>query len=783
MGASVSETNRLSEIEPLTEREDAILRLLTDGLTNREIADRLFLSHETVKWYNKQIYGKLDVNNRTQAAARAHEYGLLNGDGHPPVQPIDGPSSNLPVQVTSFVGRTEDIGELSRLLRSDGVRLITLTGPGGIGKTRLALEVAPGLSKQFADGTTLVDLAPIRQPERVADTIASAIGLEVPVEKSAPEMLARYLQQREILLLIDNFEHVLGASAVLTELLSSAADIKILVTSREPLAIYGETEYPVPPLSLPDLARLDGSSNLSHYESIALFVQRARAARPRFRLSKTNYQPVSEICVRLDGLPLAIELAAARIKHLGPSVLRDQLELTLKPLRAGPRGVPDRQRTLEATVTWSYELLAEVEKALFSGLSVFQGGFTLGAAERVAGVEAPEGIDEGIESLVNKNLVVQRSRSHADNRFGMLQTIHQYARERLAQNGQEKNYRRRHAEYFTDLAEHAASRLRGSEQSYWFGRLDTEYANMRSALAWSFDGADVEMGLRLFAALRDFWYYQGPSIDGLRWIERALLHLGGAPPALRAKAQMSAGHTLLHHGDLERGSALLLEALAIFRELGDPSNTAWTLIFLSYAPVGKQYEYENALTMCNEGLEMFRKLDERAGLAQGLTIIGELARTVGDLDLAERAYLDGLDLARETGDRRRESIQYLNLGMVEQARGEHSRSETLMKDSIGLAREVHFTQVTACGLALLAGPVAGQGNPEKAAAMLGASEALYTMLGIFPQVSDQLEIDRYTAVVRDQLDDEAFEDARQEGLKMSMEQAVKYALEDSSSFD
>lgn len=767
-------------VEPLSERERAILRLLADGLTNREIADRLYLSHETVKWYNKQIYGKLGVGNRTQAASQARERGLLDGDGLTPAEATARPRHNLPAQVTTFIGREQQISEIAGLIRDKSVRLVTLSGPGGIGKTRLAMEVVTDLSSEFDDGIYLVNLAPIRQPERVADTIASTLGLDVPAQKSASEFLTTYLRERRMLLLVDNFEHVLEAAPLLVNLLSAAAELKFLATSREALGVYGETDYPVPPLSLPNLNQVEAASNSLEYESIALFSQRAGAAKPQFRISDQNLQPVSEICVRLDGLPLAIELAAARVKRLAPSDLLSQLNRSVAALKTGPRGVPDRQRTLQATITWSYDLLEDTEKELFGYLSVFHGGFTLGAAEQVSGGRVPVGIEEVLESLVNKNLLVQHGGSAEDYRFGMLETIHEYARERLAQGKEEEECRRRHTEYFTRLAERAEPNLRGPEQGYWFGRLEADYENIRSAMAWALGGGDRDLGLRLVAAMRDYWYYQGPSMDGLRWIELALENLEKASPVLRANVQMCAGHSLLHHGKSVRGGALLTESLAIYRDLGDQRNTAWALSLLSFSSVGQAERYEEALALCDEGLSLFKKLDDEAGLAQALTIKGELARGRGDLDLAEEAYKEALELSLETGDRRRQSIQYANLGMVEQSRGNFVEAEAYLQECLRLAWEIRFIHLVAFVLAALAGPFGKRGNPGKAATLLGASSALLDRSGTVTEAVDQPVIEHYTAVVKDLLGEESFESAYLEGRAMNVTDAVAYALEGSA---
>jgi predicted ATPase len=640
--------------------------------------------------------------------------------------------------------------------------------------------VASGLSPEFSDGIHLVNLAPIRQPDRVADTIVAAFNLDIPAEMSVSEMLNRYLQGRRMLLLIDNFEQVLEAAPLLVDLLSAAADLKLLVTSREALGVYGETDYPVPPLSLPNIDHLEMASDSHQYESIELFAQRARAAKPRFRLSEKNLEPVSAICIRLDGLPLAIELAAARTKRLAPAELLKQLDRSVAVLKVGPRGVPDRQRTLQATITWSYDLLTDAEKALFACLSVFQGGFTLGAAERVAGDHVAIDVEDGLESLVGKNLLVQQNGSVGVYRYRMLETIHEYARDLLSEGNELDRYRHRHAEYFVGLGERAAPNLRGSQQGYWIGRLEADYENIHSALAWALGGGNWELGLRLMVSMRDYWYHQGPTADSLRWVELALDNMEHASIALRANVGLCAAHVLNHHGQPDRGNAVATDSLAIYRDLGDLQGTAWALIFRSFTFVGQEKQFDEALSNCDEGIALFRELDDEAGLAQALTIKGEIARFQGELSLAEDAYREALEVSLQSGERRRQTILYGYLGMVEYLIGNFGEAEAFMSEGLQLAWALGFTHIVALLLAALAGPLGRRGDPTKAATLLGASATLRRMSGTAAEATDQLVIDSYAAVVRDQISEEAFESAYAEGRSMDLDDAVAYALEGSS---
>jgi predicted ATPase/DNA-binding CsgD family transcriptional regulator len=762
--------------EPLSDREREILRLLADGLTNREIAEHLFLSRETVKWYNKQIYGKLGVSNRTQAASQARVLGALDSDGLPRAEPPPPPRHELPAQVTSFVGREQQIREIVDVLRESSVRLITLTGTGGIGKTRLALEVASRLSSEFADGIYLVNLAPTRQSERVADRMASALDLEIPPKQSAAEVLARYLKDRHILLVVDNFEQVLEAAPLLVGLLSSAAGLKFLVTSREALGAYGETESPVPPLSMPAPGHLEGVSVAIEYEAIALFAKRAQAANSGFRISEENFRAVAEICAKLDGLPLAIELAAATTKRLEPADLLVQFDRILAKLDSGMRGLPERQRSLHATITWSYDLLDNSEKTLFASLSVFRGSFALGAAEQVAGAGIDVDLERGIESLADKNLLVRHGRSGEDYRFAMLETIQQYASEQLALGGGEEDCRRRHADFFTRFAERAKPMLAGTEQDHWVGRIEADYENLRSALDWTLAGGDRELGLRLVAALSDYWFFRGPSTEALGWVELALESLEKVAPPLRAGIEISAGHTLMQHGDSSRARALLSDALAIYRGLGDQANTAWGLASLSFASIGQVEEYESALASCEEGISLFRGLGDGPWLSAALHIKGKLALARGDLGVAEEAHMEPLDVALETGNRRRESIQYALLGMVHQSKGEFHEAEEYLRRCLVLSWEIGYGHMVAMALAALAGPLGSRGDLVKAARLLGASTGLLHVRGTRTEAADQPTLESCTCAVQQQMSTEAFESAFEQGLRMEQKDAVAYAL-------
>jgi len=760
--------------DPLTDRELEVLCLIAEGFTNREIAQELFIALETVKWYNKQIYGKLGVHNRTQAVAQAREAGLFDAQPDVPARPAVAPKHNLPAQVTSFVGRERELSEVKQLLGT--TRLLTLTGPGGSGKTRLALRVAEEVLDRFEDGVFFADLAPISDPQLAAGTIAQVLGVRESSSQPLAVTLKNYLRAKRLLLLLDNFEQIIHAAPLVADLLSASPSLKIMVTSREALQVYGEQEYSVPPLALPDLERVEHLPVLAQYEAVELFGQRAQAVRPDFALTDDNAPAVAEICVRLDGLPLAIELAAARSKLLSPETMRTRLESRLETVTGGLRDVPARLRTLRGTIDWSYNLLDEGEKTLLARLSVFQGGRTVESAEVVCGPDLSIDVLDGLESLLNKSLLWQEEGQEGEPRFLMLETIHEYARERLEESGEAEDLRRRHAEYFVALAERAEPELLGARQGYWAARLRAEHDNLRAALAWSLGGADAGLGLRLAGALRDFWYGEGHSTEGLRWTERALEGAGDAPPALRAKAQNSAGRLAFARGDHEQGKIWNREALALYRELGDRAGAGWALTFLSAHSLGYSEEYREGLTLCEEGLALLREADDRPGMAMALNTLGELARSDGDYERAGEAYEECLAICRGTGNKQREALMLGNLSYAALHQGDYERAEALVREGLALLWELESKYFVNFGLEVSAGPAAAKGQPERAARLLGAAEALREAMGLGLQPADQFEIDRYEAAAREQLDEATFEAAWAEGRAMTLEEAVAYAL-------
>jgi predicted ATPase/DNA-binding CsgD family transcriptional regulator len=763
-------------LDHLSEREREILARLADGLSDRQIADELFLSLNTVKWYNRQIYSKLGVSSRTQAIAHARTLGLLAASAS---APASASRHNLPAEATPFIGRRHEINEIKRLLGS--ARLLTLTGPGGTGKTRLALRVAAELAAERAggvgDGAYFVDLAALSDHTLVAKAVARALGVFENPGEPLPNTLQRVLARRALLLVIDNFEHVIQAAPLLAELITASPSLRALVTSREALRLSAEQEYPVPPLSLPDPEGVSVQA-VADSEAGALFVQRAQLKVPRFQVTGNNAQAIAQICTRLDGLPLAIELAAARTKLLTPQALLERLggisaASPLSALAAGSRDAPARHQTLRDTMAWSYDLLAEGEKALFGRLAVFRGGRSLEAIEAVCGEGLGRDVLAGLASLVDKNLVQQKETAGGEPRFVLLEMIHAYAHERLEAAGEGEAMRRRHAEYFVALVERAEPELRLARYGYWCQRFELELDNLRAVLDWALGPGDVTLGVRLAAALGLFWYGKGYHLEGIHWTRRLLERLDEAPKIYHAPFLISAGR-MAWMVDLGAANRLFVRALQVAPDLGDKRQAAWALAFQGYA---LHRDPAAALPLAEAGLALFREMDHLPGVAQALNIIGELARMRGDDEHAQRAYEECLAVCRQTGEALRTCYNLVNLAYVAQHKGDHERALGLVRQAFQITRETQDTRDVAAFLVTFAGSIAALGQHRRAARLLGAAEAALEWMGALYQPTDQPEIDRVIAEVRAQLDKVAFQAAWSEGRQITLDEAMAEALE------
>jgi len=725
-------------------------------------------------------------------------------------------AENLPAELTHLIGREREAEAALEIARRPGVRLLTLTGPGGVGKTRLGIRVARDLAGDFPDGVCFVSLAPIRDPDLVVATIAETLGLKEIGERLLLERLKSYLQDRKLLLLLDNFEHVAQASPVVAELLQACPPLEVLVTSRAVLHLSGEHEYPVSPLGLPDPERLPGPEEMARYEAVDLFAERARAARPDFRLDGSNATAVAEICLRLDGLPLAIELAAARVKLLSPAGLLARLEKRLPLLAGGPRDLPARQRTLRDTILWSYGLLDGDDQWLFRRLSVFDGGCTLPAIEAVGGPGdgGPEVLD-GVTSLIDKNLLRRVEQEAGTVRLAMLETIREYALERLLENYEEHAVRYAHARYYLALAEEAKPRLTTAEQMRWLDLLETEHNNLRAALRWSLQIEDVETTLRLAGALWRFWYVRGHLSEGMRWLDRAL-ELEGGDPALRARALRGGGELSHGQGDLDRAQELCQEALAISSQLGDEAQIAEALNGLAFV-IRRRGEFARARAMHQEALELYRNLDDRWGVSRSMDLLGRAAAFQGDFEASLPLLEEGLNMWRQVGDREGIAESTALIGMVALGKGNYATARSQLRearkimDEVGDPRGVAKMTVGLADVCLNDGdPVAARelyeealtlfqdvedkwwiswclegtaevavfrAQPSRATRLFGAAASLREAIGAPRPPAFRAYCERDLAIARRQLDEAAFAEARTEGRTMSLRAAIEYALE------
>jgi len=698
-------------------------------------------------------------------------------DDFPPLRTHDRRSGTLPVQPTPLIGREREVATIVRLLRRDEVRLVTFTGPGGTGKTRLALQVASGLNDVFAGGVFFVSLASLNDSMQVIPTIAQALGIRDSVGQPVFARLVEVLQQKQVLLLLDNFEQVVEAAPQMADLLTSCPQLKLLVTSREVLHVRSEHEFAVPPLALPDLAHLPKLAAFARTPAVALFLQRTQAARPEFKLTSTNAAAVAEICVRLDGLPLAIELAAARMKLLSPQALLTRLDQPLNVLTGGARDVPARQQTLRNTIEWSYQLLTAREQRLFRWLSVFVSGCSLQAAEAVCtgtGDGAGQVLD-GVASLVDKSLL-QRveqtgggSEEQEDQRLLMLETIREYGLETLIASGEEDAARQSHADYFLHLAEEAEPALKGPLLVDWLERLEREHDNLRAALRWALEQGSAEIALRLGIALERFWVVRGQRNEGLAFLQKALAGSAGVEATIRAKALLAAarlafnqsnydqgerlaqeglalfrelgdkrgialsvnrlGVAAWRRGDFRAARVLLEEDLALFRELGDRDRVAWSL-FMHGLLDNKQGEYARASSRFEESLALFRELGNKRGIAASLTqLAGTLFVSQGNQEMIYPLLAQGLSLDREVGDKEGMAVASLLLGWVALKQGDRAAARSRVEESLTLYREMEHREGMAEALSMLGKVEVARGDYTFARTLYEESLAMAREIG------------------------------------------------------
>jgi predicted ATPase/DNA-binding CsgD family transcriptional regulator len=690
------------------------------------------------------------------------------------------PPHNLPLELSSFVGREKEVAEVQRLLENN--RLLTLTGSGGCGKTRLALAVAGKLVKDSEDGVWLVDLASLADPALVPQAVASTLGVREQPGRMLTETLSDYLGSKKVLLVLDNCEHLIEACAELAEaLLHSCPELRVLATSREALAITGEVTWVVPSLSLPDLRHLPAVESLFRYESACLFLERTAAVRPTFTLTEQNAPAVAQICYRLDGIPLAIELAAARAKVLSVEQIADRLDDSFRLLSAGGRTAIPRHRTLHATMDWSHELLPTEERALFRRLSVFASEFTLEAAESVCAgedLERDEVLDL-LSHLVDKSLVSVAERD-GEARYRLLETVRQYGLEKLSESGDEEQLRERHARHYLALAEEAEPELKGEGQVAWLEHLEREHDNLRVAMRWLLERGESERAARLGWALWLFWGIHAHFAEGRRSMEQALSVKGSAAmsASARAKALYVMGMLANYQGDHRSAEPLTEESLRLFRELRDKAGTAYALANAGFVASG-QGQHQRAATLMGEAVDLFLEAGDKWGAAIELGFLAVAWRDQGNHERAKRFAERGLALSREVGERQTITAALYTLATLAQAERDHERARDLYEEGLKLSAELgNEADIAHCleGLASIAG---AEGTIVRAARLWGAEEALLEKFeaAVYIYVPDRSLHQSRVAAARARLGEETFESAWAEGRAMSPEQAIEYALD------
>jgi predicted ATPase/class 3 adenylate cyclase len=697
--------------------------------------------------------------------------GLTND--FPPPRTLENRPMNLPVQPTPLVGRERELEEVERLLVREDVRLVTLTGSGGAGNTRLALHAAADLIEHFPQGVWAVALAPVTDPELVVPTIAQTLGVRETGEEALQEMLAAYLRDREMLLVLDNFEQLVEAAPTVAALLQHAPKLKILVTSRAPVHVSGEREYAVPPLSVPERDDLVEAAALSQYESVALFIARAEAVTAGFVLTNDNAPAVAEICVRLDGLPLAIELAAARVRVLPPKPLLARLDHSLKLLTGGAKDLPTRQQTLQATIDWSYRLLSAEEQQLFAELSVFVGGWTLEAAEAVLGRDGAVDVLDGIASLVEKNLVRQREDVYGESRFSMLETIREYALERLRALPAADDLLRAHAEYVLEFALVAERELQGERQTDWLGRLDRENANLTAALTWSREH-ETTFEVRLVNALVRFWGLRGQLRTGQAWVEEALaregVDLGSRIVTLRW-ATYFAGML----GDHARAQTVIREWLASARELGDARNVGEALYRLGEEQVETGDIAAGRATL-EEALRIARELDDPDLTAKLLGILGIAAREERDHTSAADFFEQSSSLFRSVGNRFNLAITLQKLGMARLDSGRPAEAVAPLRESLAILCEFKNEFEISFLLEGFAVLIAGD-DAESAVRLMGKADALRAPSNARLERSELHRIAKLLASTKSHIDAATWQRAWSDGQRMSLDDAIALTSE------
>jgi predicted ATPase/transcriptional regulator with XRE-family HTH domain len=753
---------------------------LSAGMTQEELAERAGISARSVSDVERGLRSVVhhDTALRLASALGLADHQLRKFDALARGRELSPlpvpPAGRLPLVPTPFFGRSRELETIGAALEGSTVRLLTLTGPGGIGKTRLALEAARRTEGSFAGGVFFVSLGELKDASLVAPEAARAIGI-VETGANLPDLMTKRLAGRPALVVMDTFEHLTPAAPLVYALLLSSPQTTFLVTSRSALRLRGEHEFPVPPLELPSDPRESTPDDIARWPATALFWERAQAVRPDLELDPQTALLVVEICRKLDGLPLAIELAAARVKHLPLAAVRDQLEDRLQLLVGGPLDLPLRQRAIRDTVAWSHDLLEPNEMTLFRRLSVFSGGWTLTAAEKVCG-----GVDElrhaldGISALVDQNLVVL-DRKHPDPRYDMLDIVREYAAERLFQAGETEEFLRRHALNYLALSEEAEPNLVRAGHEEWFRRLDVERGNLRRAMAWAIENGETILALRFTAALWRYWRQLGEFVEGRRWSEGALAMSGDAPAALRAKALGAASGLALPQGDYVRLAEVAAEGMALALQTEDPMDLRNALTVQGLVAMG-QGRYGDALEPFRESLAICSRLGLSWQLATSHLNLGDALLRAGSPEDADAIFQQGLLLYRQLGDDIFAARMTNAIAQAALAMGEIERADRLARSALATQSKQEERQGIAEGLESLAAVAAARSDPDRAATLGGAAAAIRDTIA-FRHVEFELVItDPFLEKAERTAGEERWHAAWEKGRALSAKAAVAYAL-------
>jgi predicted ATPase/class 3 adenylate cyclase len=688
----------------------------------------------------------------------------------PPPRSIEIGKAHVPPRPTTFIGRRAELDALRELVRSH--HLVTLVGPGGTGKTRLSMELAEEAAGDFDDGAWFVDLAPLSDPALVEPTIARCLGLSDQPGQSMVELLRTYLEPKDLLLVLDNFEHLLPATPVVEQLLATARGLRVVVTSRSVLHLYGEQEFPVAPLGLPEAGAATSVDELTKSEAVRLFVERARAVKPTFSVTPESGRAVTGICIRVDGLPLAIELAASRVRLLEPMEILARLDRHLPVLALGASNLPARQRTLRATIDWSYDLLPASERALFVRLAIFAGGCSLDAAEPICNPGSELGIDtlDGIGALVDQSLVRHTSVG-AESRFSMLETIREYGRDRLTADGALDEVGRRHLHHYRDLAEAAELNLIGADQATWLDRVEREHDNIREALRRALDLPDADAGLRLAAALWRFWFQRGYLREGRSWLEAVLAVEPDAISSARAKAYGALGGLSYWLSDVESTERAYGEAVRLYQEMGDRFNEAEARYNLAFVAVMRR-DMTGAIERFGDSLALAEQVGRPDVAAKSRQALGMSAIASGDPERALTPLEEGLAFFREAGEQFHIGDALTGLAQARTLLGHHQHGRLAYLEAVRIFMAAHNLPGIGTVLSGMGGLESSAGRYVDALRLLGAADALRDRTGATAPLMPVVVAGAQDAAVR-ALGEEAAEAALAAGRMLTLEEAVE----------